>query len=158
MSNGETDREPSYPAIVTPVQLAADPMLGTTWDGESVCQCGVYVAIQVYRGGHTKLETLRGGVMAYGGAAGALAEFRGGEHALVCGELRLIGGKGRKANIAKLPQILVCGGRESVRRYDPPNKPTASEAEGAILPARQPASAGPRGPVRRARHRSGGDS
>ena len=127
----DDDWAPSYPAIVTPVQLAADPMLGTTWDGESVCQCGVYVAIQVYRGGHTKLETLRGGVMAYGGAAGALAEFRGGEHALLTGQLRLIGGVGRKAHIARLPQVIVSGGRENVLPYGPPDQLDASEPEGA---------------------------
>ena len=62
MSDGETDWEPSYLAIVTPVKVAADPISGTTWEGESLCQCGVYMAIQVYRGGHTTPETLRGGL------------------------------------------------------------------------------------------------
>ena len=138
MSNGETDWEPPYPVIVTPVQLAADPMLGTTWDGESLCQCGVYMAIQVYRGGHTTLETLRGGVMAYGGAAGALAEFRGGEHALVCGELRLIGGVGRKAHIAGCHRSLsaedgrTCG----------PTIPLTARRTGQILKSIEPSPGG----------------
>ena len=123
----DDDWEPSYPAIVTPVKVAANPISGTTWEGERVCQCGAYVEIQVYRGGRTTRETLRAGVMAYGAAAGALAEFRGGEHALVAGELRLIGGVGRKAHIARLPQVIVRGGRENVRPYDTPD----SEAEGA---------------------------